>query len=434
MRLRRYGTFAGGIDLPAEKHATGDSPVRAAPVPESLKVPLAPCRARPAELLVEPGQMVAAGQPIARPRDGTQVPVFAPLAGRVGPVVTVQVADWAGFAPRPALEILDPSAPELPEPAEGDWADLSPQQLRDALAEAGVTTHRRQPRPLARWIDSAIDAGVRTLIANGLEAQPYVTSDHRVLAEFGRETIEGLALIAAAMEVQDLVLGVDARHTDGYRELIPLTRPFGIKRMALPRKYPTGNDTILIKVLTGREVPVGGRPFDVGVAVVGIPTCLAAYRAVAGGAPPLGRVVTVSGERVEQPGNVWVPWGYDCAELLGPLEPPLIHGGPMNGLVVRPGSVVTAATEALLAIASPPHEPAKPCIRCGWCTDHCPARLNVAALNDAFELGEADRGANVGADACVECGICSYVCPARLPLSQRVKTLKQVLAARRRQP
>jgi electron transport complex protein RnfC len=147
------------------------------------------------------------------------------------------------------------------------------------------------------------------------------------------------------------------------------------------------------------------------------------------------RVVTVAGERVAEGANVWAPFGIDCSFLAGGAGEPLVHGGAMSGLPMADDAVAWAATDAVLALdASAPPAPT-PCIRCSWCTDHCPARLNVAALNDHYELGLTQSAHAAGVFACLECGICSYICPARLPLAHRVRQLKVSLAAlRRRMP
>jgi electron transport complex protein RnfC len=166
---------------------------------------------------------------------------------------------------------------------------------------------------------------------------------------------------------------------------------------------------------------------DVGCAVIGPAACLAVYRGVACQLPTTGRVVTVAGSESENSGNFYVPFGVSCKELAGKYAELVSHNGPMVGLACDEDAVVSPSTDLLLAMRPGPPKPPTPCIRCGWCTDHCPARLNVAALNDAFELAELSRARRLAAPACVECGVCSYVCPARLPLSQRVRQLKWTL-------
>jgi electron transport complex protein RnfC len=291
------------------------------------------------------------------------------------------------------------------------------------------------------------------LIANAVESQPFVTADHRLLAEHGAEVIRGLAILAAATGAGRTLLAVDRRRTGDYRCLEEPARACGVTAVALEPIYPIGNDTILVKVLARRETPIGGEGLDVRVAVTDAATCFAAYRWVACGVPQTGRVVTVAGPAAESKGNFFAPFGMACSALAAaggtpsagagpaaraaPASAPasgwLVHGGLMSGRLCGERAVVWHGTDAVLAIE--PVEPAvaAPCIRCGWCTDHCPARLNVSALNDYYELGQIRRAQRIGALGCVGCGVCTYVCPARLPLAQRVKQIKRMIGWGRRE-
>jgi Na+-translocating ferredoxin:NAD+ oxidoreductase subunit C len=188
---------------------------------------------------------------------------------------------------------------------------------------------------------------------------------------------------------------------------------------------------MLTKVLTGRVIPPGQDCLSAGVAIVDAATCWAVYRWVACGQPCTHRVVTVSGSRVGRPGNFLLPFGTDAHELLAALQTrghgPVIYGPAMTGEAMPAGAAVGCEASLLLAERLDPPGAPTPCIRCGWCGDYCPARLNVSALNDDFELGRADRADRRGVLACVECGVCSYVCPARLPLARRMLLLKQAI-------
>jgi electron transport complex protein RnfC len=435
MIFRRYGQFTGGIDLPEEKQATLGLPIAACGKLPRLRVPLSAGGGPPAEPVVGPSQRVEAGQLIARSPDGGS-DVFAPLGGRVAGPAAAQVAARGRFAEGPAIELTDLADPEPIRPLapQYDWRQAPPEELLQRLAGGGLVIHRPPHRPLLAWVLEARRQRCEALIANVMEHQPYVTADHRLLAEHGTEVIRGLEILAKACGTGKVILAVDRRRTDAYRALIGTARRYRVTPIALSHKYPTGNDTMLVKVLRRREVPAGGSATDVGAAVTDAATCFAAYRWVACGAPATARVVTVSGPRAAAPGNYWVPFGAGCLELIGHARPPVVHGGPMMGLRCGPGAVVAAGTDAVLALEAAARPAPTPCIRCGWCTDHCPARLNVAALNDAFELCEVDRADHLGAVACVECGVCSYVCPARLPLSQRVRELKGAIAAARPAP
>jgi len=440
MVLGRQGTFAGGIALPDEKHDTKDRDVEAfamaspdgTALPTVLRVPLWPDGRHGAVSVVSPGQRVQAGERIARATEGG-VDIFAPLAGVAGPTRRVRVAHGDRWELVEALELRDLTGPwTLPEfTPTFDWQAGDNDALRDRLTQGQLVLHRRRPEPLATFLERARRKAVRTLIVNGMENQPYVSADHRVLAEHGQHVLTGAAILARAIGARQTHLAADRRRVRAYGKLPAGAEKLGIHLVALGHKYPIGSDTILTKILTRRERPIGGNVMDVGVAVVNAATCLAVFGWGVCGQRSLGRVTTVVDERSRdgRRGNVYVPWGLACADLL-PGEN-VLHGGPMNALPCPEDGVIGPASAALLAIRTPPYQPPSVCIRCGWCNDYCPARLNVAALNDAFELGQIDLAMTLGVEASMECGVCSYVCPARLPLTQRVKQLKRVVESQR---
>lgn len=434
--MPRYGTFAGGIDLPDEKRQTLDEPIRPWGPLTAIRLPLGSPRRSPAVAVVQPGQQVEAGQLLARADGPEGMDVFSPFAATVGAVTTADLADWDEFSTVAAVT-LEPLSGTVFDPGRHgepvfDWRSATATELLLRLAEGGLLTCRRVPRRLVRWLDRARASRCTTLIVNVMESQPYVTSDHRLLVDYAGDVLRGLAMLGRAIGCYNLVLAVDERRRHDYQGIVEACRLYKINRFALFHKYPIGADAILVKVLTRREVPLGGQATDVGVAVVDAATCFSAFRWVAYGQRQLGRVVTVSGERVSHPGNYWVPLGTPVSALAGQAEPPLIHGGPMNGLRCSAEAVVSPGTDAVLALTADVPRPPSPCIRCAWCTDHCPARLNVAALNDMFELRQLEDARRLGVVGCVECGLCSFVCPARLPLSQRVRTLKRLILDERR--
>ncbi|MBN1942635.1 MAG: 4Fe-4S dicluster domain-containing protein [Phycisphaerae bacterium] len=425
---RRYGIFTGGIDIPDEKQATLDEPIAPAWEAEVLRVPLAPCGGQAAEPVVEPGQDVQAGQRLAEAGPGG-VDIFAPLAGTVRAVAPVTTAVGRQLLRMPAVELVDLSGPrEIPTgPETFDWSSAQPEELRRRLDESQLTTLRRRPQPLGRWVRRAAKAGCEVLVVNAMESQPYVTADHRLLVEYGEEVMRGLAILARAIGAKRCVLAVDRRRTGDYDHLLAPAEHFEVEHVALPHKYPIGSDPILLKVLTRREVPCGGGPLDIGAAVIEPAGCLAAYFWVARKVRLNGRVVTISGEHVTRPANLFVPFGVDARSLLHSARPPYIMGGPMIGTLCEGDAVIGPATNVLLAIDPTPTGSPSQCIRCGWCRDHCPTRLNVAVLNDLYELARVESAELLGVLSCMECGVCSYVCPARLPLTRRMGELKHAI-------
>jgi len=437
MLRRRFGTFSGGIDLPDDKGATLDAPIAAGGALRRLLVPLAPVEGPPAAPVVRAGQRVRRGELIARGDTGRQVHVFAPLSGRVAGFADAALpATGTGWRAATAVEMdeLEPQPGIADLPGDDGWRDEAPDGLGRRIAEGGLTTCRQAAGPLAGWVRAARGAGVDTLIANVMENTPYVTADHRLLAERGPEVAGGLAILARAIEARRAMLAVDRRRTDAYRAAVGPVRSHGIDAIALAHKYPIGADAILVKVLTRRVVPAGGRPFDVRVAVTDAATCWLTYRRLACGEPAVARVVTVAGEAVERAGNLLLPFGAEVSEVLaaaGAGDHAGVYGPAMTGRRAAAGAVVGPTADALLVLGRADAAPPTPCIRCGWCGERCPARLNVAALNDDFELGRAARAERRGVLACVGCGICTYICPARLPLAQRTAALKRAIAERR---
>ncbi|MBN1555552.1 MAG: 4Fe-4S dicluster domain-containing protein [Phycisphaerae bacterium] len=431
----RYGIFTGGIDIPDEKQATLDEPIRAVSEIEVLRVPLAPCGGAAAEAVVEPGQSVRAGERLARAgQDG--VDVFAPLAGQVRDVVSVVTAIGRQLMRMPAIELTELSGcREIPDGEETfDWIHADAEELRRRIDESHLVTQRRRPLPLTRWVQRAHRAACEVFVVNAVESQPYITADHRLLVEHGEEVMRGVSILARAVGARRCILAVDQRRTRDYDPLLAPAEYYEVEHAALPPKYPIGSDHILLKVLTRREVPCGGNTLDIGAAVIDPASCFAAYHWVARGRRLGGRLVTISGEHVTRPANLFVPFGTDARSLLPTSPPPYVMGGPMVGTLCEGDAVTGPAVNALLAIDPTPTGSASQCIRCGWCRDHCPTRLNVAVLNDLYELSRVESAELLGALSCVECGVCSYVCPARLPLTRRVRELKRAIRRLRHTP
>ena len=423
--IRRFGTFSGGIDLPDDKGATLNSPIEAWGKVRRLSLPLGQNAESSASPLVRKDQKVTTGEPIATGHNETP-DILAPADAIVTGFSTVEVAGRHTTRESPAIDLEITSPIELPaaDPVKPHWSALGEADLWDRLTEGPISVHRGGALPLAAWVLQARSKSCALLVANAMEQQPLVTANHRLLAEYGREVVEGLAILARATGITNAALVVPRRRTDAYRNLAVPSGKYGITQIALSHKYPTEADAILVKVLTRRQVPPGRTPMDAGVAVIDPATCFAVYRWIACDQKLPGRIVTVSGAAQHDNGNYFLPFGAHCLDIINSDEHIVIHGGPMIGTLCNNKTIVTPATDAILSITPSPYTPPSPCIRCGWCADHCPARLNVPALNDDFELSMVEDAIRSGVSACVGCGVCSYVCPARLPLTQRVGELK----------
>ncbi len=431
MPRRRFGTFSGGINLPAEKDATLDAAIAPWPVQE-LRIPLCPLPAAQAQPVVAPGDKVKPGQLLARTDDPQQVNVYAPLAGVVGDFTDVLVPDdFFGWRSSRAIVLKDLQPASQPNRPDFDWEHADAAELLERLREGHLLLCSGPFDNVSRWLESAIESAADTLICNVMENAPLVTADHRLLAERGGDVVRGLAILAKALSVAHTMLAVDSQRTGAYRSAARLAGALKIDTIALAPKYPIEAQAMLTQVLTRRQVVPGRSTLSVRVAMVDAATCAAAYQWAALGLRQTHRVVTMAGRGVKSPGNYLIPFGTDAAWLLAQAcesEPPLrVHGSPMNGRELAVGAVVGPRTNALLGMEDSYAGPPTPCIRCGWCSDNCPARLNVAALNDDFELAHLDGAKARCVTACVGCGICTYLCPARLPLMSRCQQLRQMI-------
>lgn len=415
----RYGHFAGGIDLPEEKHATLDVPVRAAKIPQRLMLDYARFCFAQASPAVQPGARVSAGALLAKVPEGQGLNLFSPADATVREVT------------EKGMVLEDIEKWEHPGQPQGHmiWQALDMKRLRTEVLNSSLPIMRRgRVETLAGWLQRSIDFHSSHLIMNAMETQPYVTSEHRTLVEFGREALCGLVMLAHAGAFRRMTLVVDCDRTDGYNHLLDTLSEHNIEHVALPRKYPIGEDEILLSVLRKKEIPAGGNSCQIGVSVIDPWTCMMLYRLVVCEQRLGGRLVTLAFDNGIESGNYYVPLGMGVYDLLGPLRQPVIHGGPMNGRLCEPGDLVHYGTDALLVIEMTAPERSTQCIRCGWCIDHCPARLNVSELNSTYEMGNLARAKKLGVVSCINCGVCSYVCPAKLPLKDRMGQLKRMIS------
>jgi electron transport complex protein RnfC len=441
MAWRRFETFLGGIVLPDDKRATRGRAIAAAPVPRRLRVPLDVCGLGDATAEVGADTVVRAGERIGIA--GGRLPVFSPVDGIVWGLATAELAgEPPGTTLCQAVEIV-PSANQslaAAEKAAAPAAEVAamedPDTILEQIAAAGLVTCSRPVMPLADWVEAARTANADTIIANGLENEPCLTADHRMLIEHGASVVDGLLLAARAIGASRAALAVDVHSSGRYRRAAERAEELGVEALALERKYPAGHPVMLTRIITRRTVRPGGKPLEVRVGVLDIATCLAISRCITTGEPMTRRVVTVAGRGASMPGNYLLPLGTPAGDALAiervdPAAGALVWcGGPMTGARLEGDRMVIGpASSAVLVLPASGEQPPSVCIRCGWCTDQCPVRLNVAELNDLYELGQVSRAARYDVQACIGCGVCSYVCPASIPLAARMTRLKMAAKA-----
>ncbi len=430
-------TFPHGIHPVAHKEQTADKPIRRLAFAPELVIPLSQHRGRPALPIVKAGQEVVRGEPIAEADGFLSVPMHAPATGMVRAIDLAPTAE----GPRARAIYLKVYEAATQEVLYGMPRDLSALGLEDLIAsvqEAGLVglggaafpSHVKMRPPEGRSIE--------TLVVNGCECEPYLTCDHRVMLERTEALIEGIEIALRAIGARRAVIGVEDNKLDAVariRERLPKLGHISVE--AVETKYPQGAEKMLIKSLLGKEVPVGGLPADIGVAVYNVGTLAQMGELLPKRRGLIERVVTVSGPGVRRPGNYLVPIGTPLRFLLeqvGTTEDAheVILGGPMMGMSVASLDVpVTKAVSGVVVLERDDPDLDRrrvyPCIKCSACLEACPVNLNPSMLGQLAQKRDYARMADdYYLDQCFECGSCAYVCPSNIPLTQYFRIAKSI--------
>lgn len=431
-------TFPGGLHPPEHKLTAG-LPIEAVPLPDQLVVPLAQHIGAPAVACVTVGQRVGKGEVIGQAKGFVSVPVHAPTSGEVlavEPRLHPQGRALPAVVIRPDgedawVETLGPADPDA----------LTVEELVDRIRAAGVVGMGGAAFPTHVKLTPPEDKPINTLLINGVECEPYLTADHRLMLEESARMLAGMAIVRRILGVDRVVVGIEANKPDAIALLDAQCAGRDIEVVPLAVKYPQGSEKQLIQALTGREVPSGGLPMDVGVVVQNVSTLTAVADAVIDGKPLIERVCTVTGPAVTTPKNLRIRIGTLLRHLVdvcgGVRETPakIILGGPMMGQAQL--SLDVPATKGssgvlLLRTADVAFTSEGACIRCARCVQACPVRLlptSIAACARLERFADAER---LRALDCIECGSCSYICPADLPLVQSIRHAKAAILAQRR--
>jgi len=431
-------TFPGGLH-PPERKLTARQPSEPCPLPEQLIVPLAQHIGAPALPCVAVGQHVGKGAVLGQAKGFVSVPVHAPTSGEV---VAVEPRPHPQGRALPAVVIRPDGADAWVETlTPADPATLETEDLVERIRAAGVVGMGGATFPTHVKLTPPADKPIHTLLVNGVECEPYLTADHRLMLEEPERLLAGIAIVRRILGVERVVIGIEANKPDAIALLTGRCAGLDIAVTALAVKYPQGSEKQLIHVLTGRQVPSGGLPMDVGVVVQNVATLAAVADAVIDGTPLIERLCTVTGPALRTPKNLRIRVGTPLKHLIevcgGLSEAPgmIVLGGPMMGQAqlslevpaLRGTSGVLVLRPTDLALA-----PEGPCIRCARCVQACPIRLaptTIAACARLERFAEAEQRRALD---CIECGSCSYTCPAGLPLVQAIRHAKATILARRR--
>jgi electron transport complex protein RnfC len=437
--LLRAPGFRHGVHPPPSKQLTAEAKIRRMPFPEEIVLPLRQHAGKPARPLVRRGDRVARGDKVAEADGFVSVPIHASAAG------TVTSIEWwphpDGSMAEAVRIAVDRWSPQIPRPRSVPrWEGLTPAQVVAAVQDAGVVGLGGAAFPAHVKLAPPKDTKIELLLANGAECEPYLTTDHRMMVEFPERVLFGLRVMMHALGVERAVIGVEKNKPDAIEALRgALPSDLDVAVLPLTVKYPQGAEKMLIRAVTGREVPSGKLPMHVGVVVQNVGTLACIGEVFETGDPLIERVVTLTGPGVREPGNLIVPVGTKLRDALafcgGMAEDAteIIFGGPMMGFAQPDLDTpltkgVTGVVVLTRAEYSP--RPTYPCIQCGRCLDACPAFLNPSRLGMLAQLGRYEEMEAAHLADCMLCGSCSYVCPSNIPLSQMFALGKGALRRR----
>lgn len=427
---------AGGIRPPDGKSLSCNAPIKNAIVPSVARVPLLQHLGTPAFPVVHVGDRVREGMLIGRPDGIISAAVHSPIPGVVVGLEEIGLLDGrSSLAVVIALDGVFDRSGRRSEARPERQPTL--QELADLLRANGVVGLGGTSFPT--HLKFAMSKGVRIehLVVNGVECEPYLTADHRLMIERTREILKGVQIAASALNPLNITVGIDENKPDAIRAMTDTSAGMGIEITVVPveSKYPQGDEKQLLKALLGREVPSGGLPLDVGAVVLNVATLHALYDAVALDKPLFERVVTMSGGALRSPANlkarVGTPIGALIQECGGFLVEParLVAGGPLTGRTILDlDTPLTKGISAIIALTSAEARtaPETACISCGRCVEVCPMGLDPATLFKQVEHDRHEEALEGGLLDCRECGCCSYVCPARLPIVDSLRLGKRM--------
>ncbi|GKW15097.1 electron transport complex subunit C, partial [Pectobacterium carotovorum subsp. carotovorum] len=434
----RIWDFDGGIHPPEMKTQSSQTPLRQIPLSEQFIIPLKQHLGPEGEICVSVGDKVLRGQPLTRGK-GRTLPVHAPTSGTVNAIRQHTTAHPSGLSELSIIIIPDGDDRWCERQTFTDYRAQSVDTLLAHLHQAGIAGLGGAGFPTAAKLQGGM-RGIETLIINGAECEPYITADDRLMQECADEIIQGVEILSFLLQPKCILIGIEDNKPEAIRALrLALGKRSDMQLRVIPTKYPSGGAKQLTKILTGKEVPFGKHSAAIGVLMQNVGTAFAIKRAVIDGEPLTERVVTLTGEALRQPGNVWARLGTPVRHLLKQggfhvnKQPMVVMGGPLMGFTLPSLDVpIVKISNCLLAPSHTEMEPVaeeQSCIRCSKCADACPAGLLPQQLYWFSRGQEHEKARNHHLFDCIECGACAYVCPSNIPLVQYYRQEKAEIRA-----
>ncbi len=431
-------TFPKGGIHPHENKITSAKAIKKLPLPKTVYVPISQHIGIPSEIIVERKEKVSIGQVIAKSGGYVSSNIHSPVAGTVTKLD--KLIDSSGYKKQCIVirtDFKDQSNFEIIDTPLQTEIKLSETEILQHITDYGIVGLGGATFPSHVKLNIKKDKIIDYLIINGVECEPYLTADHRLMLEKAEEIIVGIEILMFALHIDKIIIGIENNKKnaiDNFKKLT--TNNNKIKVAALKIKYPQGSEKQLVKSLLKREVPKNGLPLDVGVIVHNVGTIFAIYEAVQYNKPLIERVVTVTGKKVKNPSNFWVKIGTPVKDLIDEVgglpedTRKIINGGPMMGKAIKNTDVpITKGTSGILVISEDEAERkrSKNCIRCGQCVFVCPMGLEPHLLMNLTEKRMYEKAFNEDIMTCIECGSCSYVCPSHRPLLDYIRFGKSII-------
>ncbi len=433
--MHKMAFYLKGVHLPHNKNTAGMSAVRMDP-PKTVTIPMSMHIGAPADPIVKAGDEVFVGTVIAEQSGFVSSRIHSSVSGKVA-----SVSDFLLSNGRTVSAVTITSDGEMtPDPSIKPVTFNSRDELIEAIKNSGIVGLGGAGFPTS--VKFATDKPINELIINGAECEPYITSDTVTMLERADDMELAIKTLVEYFNISRVIIGIENNKPEAITSMKKMSEENDkISVKVLPPVYPQGGEKVLVYHTTGKVIPQGGLPIDVGCVVCNCTTIAAIGSYLKTGMPLVEKCITVDGGAVKEPKNVIVPIGTSAADVFEfcggfKCEPSkVLYGGPMMGISVPDLTApVLKNTNALLAFdevqTALPKTTA--CIRCGECLNHCPFGINPTAIAKAYKNEDFEKLVSLGLELCMECGCCSYVCPASRPLVQNNRLAKQALAQHRK--